>query len=446
MSPAPLLPPPPFWKRSEFRGAWITGALLLFVVALSIAFSPGIVAASTVVAAVSVGTITFFSTRAVLEQRQATEKAERGLATLIEGLKEGVVIYDTNFTVVNLNAALERLTGLTSNEVVGKRIEPNFVKNPHYRALAQILFPSLAPSVVQLSETNAWPQTTTITIDEPPLELLTTLFRILDGRGELIGFLKLVHDQTHEQSVLRAKNEFISTAAHQLRTPVTAISWAIEGLAPYQNALPPEGRELIQNISQLAGRVLRLTNDLLDASRIEEGRFGYGFESADIVAFVKKILGESVALARQYGVQVFFESPPKDTYAISFDPARISTVLSNLIDNAIRYNTEHGKVTVSISEIPGKPFVKITVTDTGIGVPQEETARIFKKLERGSNAVRIEPNGTGLGLYISRNIVRRHGGSMGFESIVGRGSSFWFTLPLDSSLIPQKEAATQETL
>jgi signal transduction histidine kinase len=429
-------------KRKEFISFWVVIALCVLIFVLSLTVLGALAMVLVAFSLIAVSIVAFIGSRSLAASRSLEWARQRELSALIENLKDGVIMYTPDFVILSMNTAAERLFGVSVAESVGMTVDPSMVRNPHLRTFAQVLFPSLAPSVAQLSETNAWPQIVSITLEDPRLELVATLHRMSDPSGTLIGFLKIIHDQTHEQSVMKTKTEFISVAAHQLRTPLTALKWASENLTKLEEHANPETLELVRQIAQLSERSMRITNDLLDASKIEEGRFGYSFEDTDLVAFVQKVLQEISVLSKEYKIRMFFEPPANPLPSISIDASRIGTVLSNLLDNAIRYNTENGEVIVSIAETSDGKFVRISVRDTGVGVPENESSKLFQKLQRASNVLTIEPNGTGLGLYIAKNIVERHGGTVGFESIEGRGSTFWFTLPLDPSLIPDRESAS----
>ena len=115
--------------------------------------------------------------------------------------------------------------------------------------------------------------------------------------------------------------------------------------------------------------------------------------------------------------------------------------IGNLIDNAIRYNTERGNVTVSVVKDQKEPFAKVIIQDTGIGIPDKEKNILFRKFARGEKAKELEPNGSGLGLYITKNVVKNHGGDVFVESVPSRGSTFTLTFPTDPRLIPHRETA-----
>ncbi|MBI5732704.1 PAS domain-containing protein [Candidatus Jorgensenbacteria bacterium] len=375
-----------------------------------------------------------------------TLSVERGLIltgseldAIIKHLKDGVVIYSPNFTILSMNRAGEEIFNVETKDVVGKSIDPSLVKNPKLRTLTQVIFPSLAPTVRQTSEADTWPQIIDISLDEPRLELETTLHRLADQNGKSIGFLKIVRDRTREKTIIESKTEFINVAAHQLRTPLTAMNWALENLKKMAASGSQEMRDLIDQAFQISERSLKITNDLLDASKIEDGKFGYQFKAINLSELIQKVVGAATPIANQYSVRLYIDLKTIPSLEIHADHDRIITALLNLIENSIKYNVKNGKVVITTESSSGAPFVKISVEDSGIGVPEEDLKKVFQKFHRSSNAVQVEPNGTGLGLYITKNIIERHGGIIGFTSTLNRGTTFWFTLPLNPDLIPHKE-------
>lgn len=386
------------------------------------------------------GVLGFFAyfSAAVLYLRKALDVARLRLSeqfeakefsSLVDYLPDGVILYDPSFKILSFNKAAQELFRLSAEEIVGRVMDPGMAKNPHYRILVQALFPSLAPSMTQISNSEAWPQIVDLTTDEPVLELRSTLIRLTDEGQNAIGFLRLVKDRTREKALLAEKTDFINVAAHQLRTPLTAMGWAMESLVKLTVDSNADIKEIVKEGNEIAQRALKITNDLLDVAKIEEGKFGFFFEEKDVGELIQHLVSSSGSIAKQYLVTLFMESP-KEPLVARVDPAKLSSVFLNLLDNAIKYNVKNGRVIIAVDRLIDKPFVKISVEDSGIGIPPEEMNEMFTKLHRGSNAAAAEPNGSGLGLYIAKNIVEQHGGTIGFESTLNRGSTFWFTLPL----------------
>jgi len=371
---------------------------------------------------------------------------ELELAAIIENLEEGLVIYDPSFRVMSMNASAEKIFGVSRADVEGRIIEPRLADDPRYGTLTKVIFPSLAPSVDELSEANAWPARVRIVLEHPELKLYTTLNRVTDENGRVVFFIKLVKDETREQAILASKNEFINTAAHQLRTPLTAINWALENIKKSAEGVSDEIGTTANEALGVSERALKITNDLLDVAKIEDGRFGYQFGDADLVAFVNDVITSLLPVARQYGIAVSFSHEGISTLSVRIDKNRLGLAVFNLIDNAIKYNTKNGAVEVVLERTPGRPFAKVSVKDSGVGIPEDEKQKIFKKFHRGTNVTQLEPNGNGLGLFITRNIIKQHGGDIGFESNIDRGSTFWFTVPLETKLIPQKEFVHEDVM
>jgi len=298
------------------------------------------------------------------------------------------------------------------------------------------MFPSLAPTVARHSEAGAYPQV--IDISFPGQELRISTDKLQDESGRVLGFVKLVQDRTREVELMRSKSEFITIAAHQLRTPLTAVNWIFEGFAK-SKALPKDDLELAKNGLTATRKLLKIVNDLLDVSKIEEGRFGYNFEQTNLVGFISELLKNAQAEAKEYGIKLYFDKGGQQQQMVTIDPNRLGLAVSNLLDNAIRYNVENGSVTIAIKQLTDKPYIEVSVADTGIGIPPENMEKIFTKFFRAENVLKRETEGSGLGLYITKNIVNRHGGTIWAESVIDRGTTFHFTLPTDSKLIPPKE-------
>lgn len=344
---------------------------------------------------------------------------------VLNNLDDAVVVYDEQFTIRAMNPVAERLLSLQKDLVIGTSLTPNAVHNASLALLAYVLFPSVAPSFTTLSEAGMWPERMILTISTPSLELITTLHRVAENTGKYL-FIKVIRNATHERSLMESKGEFIRVAAHQLRTPLTALNWALNTLKPVVAEKAPESVAVVVQAIETAERAVKTTNDLLDSTRIEDGNMTLVIQNNDVGALVEKIVKEIMPFAKERSVTVIY-TKPADTCVAAVDETLISAAIANLVDNAIRYNVLNGTVTVSVTRDSER--ITITIADTGIGIPQEDRARIFEKLYRASNAAQHEPNGSGLGLYITKTIVERHRGTITHTSIPQRGTTFTVTLP-----------------
>lgn len=361
--------------------------------------------------------------------------------TIISHFTDAIVAYDPDFRITVFNAAAEDLFNLKASDVLNQIITPEWAKNQKTKLLTQVLFPSLAPSMSWKTDPAVFPNVMELSFTNPALELTATTIRVTDSKGKILGFFKIIKDRTREEEILKTKSEFLTVAAHQMRTPLSGIKWSLETLLSEGNEnLTNTQRELLQKNLEATDKILRLANDLLDVANIESGRFGYEFVQSDLIDLIQKSISEYLYLADQHKIKIYFEPPSDGLPPFKFDPMRIKIVIQNLLENALRYNIEGGQIIIKVEKKP--PYVEVSVSDTGIGIPKEELPKLFTKFFRASNVLKYETEGTGLGLYITRNIVEAHGGKIWAESIENRGTTMHFTLPMDEKLIPKRYGAS----
>ncbi len=225
----------------------------------------------------------------------------------------------------------------------------------------------------------------------------------------------------------RVKSEFVSVAAHQLRTPLTAIRWSLNSLANSEFGELSEDQEVaVRNGLSAAESAINLINDLLDTARIEGGRFGFEFGVAPLAPTLERAVKNLMARATHKGITLSWKPLP-DNVCINHDPDRLIMSIENAIDNAIKYTAPPGKVDVAHSVTDDTLIIQ--VSDTGIGIPKDQQYRLFTKFFRAPNAMLMQTAGTGLGLYLMKNIVESHGGTVEVESEEGKGTTMIFTLP-----------------
>lgn len=236
-------------------------------------------------------------------------------------------------------------------------------------------------------------------------------------------------EQLHsrDMEVSRMKSDFISTAAHQLRTPMTGIRWALEALQKTQ--VTPDQQVLIDSAVGKSHDLVTIVGTLLDISAVESGKYKYQFEPTDMSDVLEEIARDFSPLAQTRQITLFYAKSEVPLAKARADRERIKWVLNNLVENAIRYTPAGGSVQLSIEASMGRVFVH--VKDTGIGIRESDRANIFERFYRAQNAVQKENSGNGLGLYIARMIAKDHGGDLKFESNEGGpGTTFTFSLPV----------------
>ncbi|MDZ7798291.1 MAG: ATP-binding protein [Patescibacteria group bacterium] len=226
-----------------------------------------------------------------------------------------------------------------------------------------------------------------------------------------------------------AKTEFVSIASHQLRTPMTSIKGYLSMLTAGDfGKLKPEHNKLLKQLLDESERMIRLINQFLNVSKIEAGKFELSKNKIKLEEMVAKLVDELKKPAEEKGLKLIYKKPKKKMPQVMADSDKISEIILNLIDNAIKY-TEKGKIVVNLEK--EKDNIKFSVKDTGVGIAPKEAKNLFGKFSRGPGIAKIQPDGSGLGLFISKNVVEGHHGKIWVESEgKGKGSQFCFLLPI----------------
>lgn len=224
----------------------------------------------------------------------------------------------------------------------------------------------------------------------------------------------------------RERDEFISTAVHEIKTPLAVIKTAVQMV----KELPPERREarlptLLDRVDRQCNRLTRLVNEVLEVSRIDLKRLALIRTRIDLAELVERVVAEAQDISAHHQLRILRNDP----VTVDVDPERVEQVLTNLLSNAIRYSP--GKGAIEIESRRDRMEAVVSVRDHGIGIPTEKQARMFERFYRAHVGTPYEhASSLGVGLYLSREIITRHGGKMGFESMDGLGSTFWFSLPI----------------
>jgi len=249
------------------------------------------------------------------------------------------------------------------------------------------------------------------------------------------GAIVVHQDVTALKEAERLKDEFIAIAAHELRSPLAIIKGFAQMLI-IQTARgkgPPLAEwqmEAVQDIDQATTRLVELTEDLLDVTRLQAGRLALHPEPTDLVALTRRVVTRLQVTTERHTISIHAE---QEYLVAEVDPRRIEQVLGNLVNNAIKYSPEGGCIDIMLREDQQAQSAVLCVADQGIGIPAHQQARIFSRFVRADNAREREIGGTGLGLYLCRELVERHHGRIWFASTEGQGSTFFVSLPLIST-------------
>lgn len=243
---------------------------------------------------------------------------------------------------------------------------------------------------------------------------------------EVTGKLEEVNRKLKELD--KQKDEFISMAAHELRSPLTAIKGYVSMIMEGDTGdIPQKAREFLADASAVTERLIRLVNNMLNVSRIEEGRIVYQMEVTDLIRVVQETFYSERVEADRKGLKFLLNVPDGLKDDVYVDPDRIREVVGNIVSNAVKF-TEKGEININISN-PDKDTARVEVVDTGPGISKEEQKRLFQKFYRAETTAG-KTFGTGLGLYITRLLIEKFNGKIGVESEVNKGSNFWFELPI----------------
>jgi len=229
----------------------------------------------------------------------------------------------------------------------------------------------------------------------------------------------------------KMKSEFVTIASHQLKTPLSEINWELELLLSKNNAgLTEKQLEIINTIGRSHQTMMRLVNDLLDVARIDQGKFVLNKEKINLVSLIDEVVQNHQIIAKASNVEINVEKSEMVPEIVG-DKRRVGIVIDNLVSNAVKYIRNKGFVEIKIES--DEKNISVYVKDNGIGIPEKEQSKIFQKFFRSNNAAKYQTGGTGLGLYISKNIIEQSGGELSFKSIEGVGTDFWFSLPINNN-------------
>lgn len=263
--------------------------------------------------------------------------------------------------------------------------------------------------------------------------LQTVEVELLKANRELARLNKIYSKVNRRlKEIDQMKTEFISVASHQMRTPLSATKWVLKMIMDGDlGPLNQQQREMLTKGYETNERMIILINDLLNVSRIEEGRFQYRFVHMALDRVIQSVTQEMYNAIRKKEIKFDFKKPKEALPRVNIDPQKIRLVVQNLLDNAIKYTPSGGKVTLSLWKDDHQ--VVCSVADSGVGIPVSQQSRLFSKFFRADNVVRMQTDGSGLGLFIVKNIIERHRGGVWFESIEGKGTTFFFSLPIRTS-------------
>lgn len=340
------------------------------------------------------------------------------LAAIFDSMIEGIIVIDKKSHIVSVNSATEKIFGIFKKDMEGKI----FIEAIRNNDISEIIKGVLREKKPLSKEINLLlPVRRIFQINATP---------IFDGSTSLTmdstvnGCVVVIHDITEIRRLETVRRDFVANVSHELKTPLTSIKGFIETLLEGAIEDKEHNRGFLKIIQDHAERLNKLVDDLLSLSSLESKEIALERNDFNLRQQVEKVISGFESQIKRKGIEIKNELPAD--FSVAADKDKIEQVFTNLVDNAIKFNREKGLIRIYSQEINGK--TKITIEDSGIGIPEKDIPRIFERFYRVDKARSRELGGTGLGLSIVRHIIESHGGNVGVESVEGLGSKFWFIL------------------
>lgn len=356
------------------------------------------------------------------EEESHITEGKNQLKVILSGIKEGILILDTNGQILLMNETAANLLGCTPQSTVGKKLDQAVRLIQNTTDVTSNLFIGNALENVKI-------QTPENIAKGKEIYVNISVSKIDEKTG--FGWLVTMHDVSYEYGIEQMRVGFVSVAAHELRTPITSIKGYVEAFTDdYGDKLNEDQKTLINHIKDNADRLASLVENLLNVSRVERGTLSLSTEEVNWDEFLKSIVEDLKERATEKSISLMYSSPASQLPGIRIDKVRMSEVVSNLVSNSINYTSPNGKIQVW-TELKGSEIIT-HVADNGIGIPEDAIGHLFTKFFRVTKGLTQQQysQGNGLGLYISKEIVTMHGGKIWVESQVGKGSIFSFSLSI----------------
>ena len=373
----------------------------------------------------------------IRRERRSIESLEKERVTLdavMNGATDGIMVIDNHDSVNFANRSLEELIGMAAGSLAQMSVQD---------ARTAIAGLSDDPDDTEAQLEDATEVGTQVQVfnldmrDKIGLEFEMTSYPVIAEGGALLGRTLVFHDISKDKAVSRMKSQFLMTASHQLRTPMASILTFAE-LSISREVSPPKQREWLTLIQEQATRMVSTINSILNVSQIESGRLELTIKDVDAGGVCRSVVREFEGRSPNHRFTV---NVPVGTARVRADSARLEQIVENLVDNAVKYTPGDGTIGITV-DVAAHDMVHFRVSDTGIGIPAEAQRRLFIPFFRVSDEQTSEVSGSGLGLYIARNLVEHHGGEMWLESEPGTGTTAHFTLPATATASAPLPAGT----
>ncbi len=348
-----------------------------------------------------------------LEDKVKEIKAQnQKLAAIFNSMIEGIIVVDKSSCIISVNPTIENIFNVSKREVEGKIFLEAIRNNDISEVISSVL-------------KNGKPLSVEINLVLPVRKIFEVNAAPIFDNNDVNGCLVVIHDITEIRKLETIRSDFVANVSHELKTPLTSIKGFVETLLEGALDDKENNRIFLKIIQDHTERLNSLVEDLLSLSHLESKEITLNKKSFNLRLQLEEVILGVKSQLKKMRIEIKNELPA--SISINADKNRIEQVLTNLIDNAIKFNKEKCFIRIYCQEVNGK--IKVFVEDSGIGIPEKDIPRIFERFYRVDKARSRELGGTGLGLSIVKHIVELHSGSVGVESTEGLGSKFWFILP-----------------
>lgn len=354
----------------------------------------------------------------IKQHLKALEISENRTKAIIDNMLLGLIVTNEAGFIESVNPKAEKIFSYQEEELIGKHLS---LLLPQLTDTSRLGFLKASASQNQGSKANIYWEGVSKKGNKLFLELSVYEFSTPKG----LRFASNIKEVSDQQKLEELKTSFISTINHELRTPLTSINGALNLLSSgILGALPEEAQEIVELAERNSVRLVSLLNDILDLQRLESSRSEMNFEVSDLSQLVVLASKEIINLAKVKNISITLNTTEIKVFA---DHKHLTQVVSNLLKNAIKFSSPNSNVKVVMEE--NQEWAKVKIIDQGCGIPSSHMSTIFDKFRQVNVTDDRQEGGVGLGLAICKAIIEQHNGVMGVESVVDKGSTFWFQLP-----------------
>ncbi len=348
------------------------------------------------------------------------ESAAKLYESIIQSSEDAIISKSLDGLITSWNRGAEKMFGYSAKQIIGRPISLLFPQELNNEEN------SIQQKITQ-GETLESFETVRMTESGERIDVWVTVSPIFDERGNIEGISTIARDISERKKLDKLQSQFVSTVSHELRTPLTSINGSLGlVLGKCSQDLPAKAKKMLEIAMRNSERLSLLINDILDLEKLQSGLLKFKFEDENLVSLAERALEDNIGFAAKHDIELVLDSKLKQAI-VSVDKHRLLQVFSNLISNAVKFSPKNMRVKIIIEE--SEIGFRVIIKDSGEGIPEDFQSRIFQRFSQAEQPNKMQVGGSGLGLSISKMIVERHLGYIGFTTELNVGSEFYFDLP-----------------